>query len=191
MANLRDKLCSSRRKTCSEKQRIRRTEIIRQCLLSRWKAQESYRTSAAKHNIGEKETMLYDQIALESHDYMATKAERMQNSKHCVLSINAEGPQLLRQQRPDYAAAKRECQRLQDEYMAGTKQFYKPVHPSKQMRQNPNQQLEGSEEYDYVIDRTTGWKWYKEQQGNLPHTSSSSSSSWQNSSCQNRNSWWW
>ena len=29
MANLRDKLCSSRRKTCKEKQGIRRTEIIR------------------------------------------------------------------------------------------------------------------------------------------------------------------
>ena len=65
--------------------------------------------------------MLYDQIALENHDYTATKAERIQNSKLWVLSINAEGPQLPRQQRPDYAAAKRECQRLQGEYMSETK----------------------------------------------------------------------
>ena len=62
---------------------------------------------------------------------------------------------------------KRECQRLQDDYMAETKQLYKPSHPSKQMRQNPNQQFEGSEDYDYVVDRKTGWKWYKGQQGNL------------------------
>ena len=70
-------------------------------------------------------------------------------------------------------------------------ELYKPIHSSKQMRQNPNQQFEGSEDYDYVVDRKTGWKWYKEQQGNLPHTSSSSSSSWQNSSWQNWNSWRW
>ena len=152
-------------------------------LLSRWKAQQSYRSSLEEHGIGEKEIMLYDQIALEKHDYTATKAERIQNSKYWVLSINAEGPQLPRQQRPDYAAAKRECQRLQDEYMAETKLLYKPTYPIKQMRQNPNQQFEGSEDYDNVVDRKTGWKWYK-QRGNLPHTSSSSSSSWQNSSWQ-------
>ena len=112
--------------------------------------------------------------------------ERIQDAKHCVISINAEGPQLPRQLRPDYAAAKRECQWLQDEYMAETKQLYRPIHPSKQMRQNPTQQFEGSEDYDHVVGRKTGWKWYKEQQGNLPHTLSSSSSSWQN-----WNSWWW
>ena len=75
--------------------------------LSEWKAQESYRTSLAKRNIGEKEIMLYDQNASENHDYIATKAERIQNSKHWVLSTNAEGPQLPQQQCPDYAAAKR------------------------------------------------------------------------------------
>ena len=67
--------------------------------------------------------MLYDQIALENHDYIATKAERIHNSKHWVLSMNAEGPQLPRQERPDHAAAKRECQRLQDEFLAETLQF--------------------------------------------------------------------
>ena len=92
-------------------------------ILSRWKAQESYRTSAAKHNIGEKEIMLYDQIALGNHDYIATKAERMQNSKHCVLSINAEGPQLPRQQRPDYARSKKRMPATTRRvFLAGTKQ---------------------------------------------------------------------
>ena len=135
-------------------------------ILSSWKAQRSYRSSLEEHGFGEKEIMLYDQIALERYDYTATKAERKQNSKHWVISINPERPQLPRQQRPDYAAAKWECQRLQDVYM----------------RQNPNRQFEGSEDYDYVVDRKTGWTWYqKEQQGNLPLSSSSSSSSLQNS----------
>ena len=65
-------------------------------ILSRWKEQESYRTSLAKHNIGEKEIMLHDQIALDNHDFKATKADRKHNSKHWVLSINAEGPQIPR-----------------------------------------------------------------------------------------------
>ena len=78
----------------------------------------------------------------------------------------------------------RECQRLQDEFMAETKQLCTPIHPSKQRRQNSNQQFEGSEDYDYVVDRKTGWKWYKEQHWDLAQTSSLSSSSWQNSSWQ-------
>ena len=65
------------------------------------------------------------------------------------------------------------------------------VSDYKQMRQNPNQQFEGSEDDDHVVDRKTRRKWYQEQQGNLPHTSSLTSSSWQNSSWKNWNSWWW
>ena len=62
-------------------------------ILSRWKAQESYRTSLAKHNNGEK-IMFYDQIALEKNDFPATKIERIRYSQQWVLSINAEGFQL-------------------------------------------------------------------------------------------------
>ena len=46
----------------------------------------------AEHNIGEKEIMLYDRIALERHDHTATRAERLQNAKHWVLRLNAHGP---------------------------------------------------------------------------------------------------
>ena len=49
--------------------------------------------SLAEHNIGEKEVMLFDRIALERHDYTATKAERLQNAKHCILRLSADGPQ--------------------------------------------------------------------------------------------------
>ena len=59
---------------------------------------------------------------------------------------------------------KRECQRLQDEFLAAKGQLFTPIHASKQGRQNPNQQFQGSEEYDCVVDRKTGWRWYKEQQ---------------------------
>ena len=47
----------------------------------------------AEHNIGEKEVMLFDRIALERHDYTVTKAERLQNAKHWILRLNADGPQ--------------------------------------------------------------------------------------------------
>ena len=48
-------------------------------ILSRWYDQEEYRRSLAEHNNGEKEVMLFDRIALERHDYTATRAERLQN----------------------------------------------------------------------------------------------------------------
>ena len=62
-------------------------------ILSRWYAQEGYRMPSAEHNIGEPEIMHYDRIALERRRYTATKAERIQNTKHWVLCLNADGPQ--------------------------------------------------------------------------------------------------
>ena len=146
MVKLRDRLVleGERHATKNKEEKI-------PTILDRWKAQQSYRSSLKEHDIGEKQIVLYDQIALEKHDYTATKAERIRYSQKWVLSINAEGSQLPRQHRPDYEEAKRGCQGLQDAYMAETKQLHIPVHPSKKRRrQNPNQQFEGSEEYDYV-----------------------------------------
>ena len=159
-------------------------------ILSRWKAQESYRTSLAKHDIGEKEIIPYDQIALERHDSTAARAERHQNSKHWVISINAEGPQTTSTTTPRLCQSKKKNVSARRVY-GGNKPALQTNSSEQTMRENPNQQIEGSEDHDYVVDWTTGWKWYKEQQGNLPHTSSSSSSSWQDSSWQNWNSWWW
>ena len=42
-------------------------------ILSRWQEQEGYRRSLAEHIIGEREIMLRDRIALERHDYSATR----------------------------------------------------------------------------------------------------------------------
>ena len=41
----------------------------RETIVSRCYEQEDYRKSLAEHNIGEKEVMLFDRIALERHDF--------------------------------------------------------------------------------------------------------------------------
>ena len=69
-------------------------------IFSRWYEQEGYRKSLAEHNIGEKEVMLFDRIALERHDCPATKAERLQNAKHWILRLHADGTQKPLRQRP-------------------------------------------------------------------------------------------
>ena len=99
----------------------------------------------------------YDQLALERHDYTATKAERIRYSQKWVLSLNAEGKQPPRQHCPDYEEAKRECQRLEDKHMAETKQLYTPIHPRKQRHQNPNQQFERRQDMTtLLIERQDG-----------------------------------
>ena len=66
-----------------------------------------------------KNIMLNDRNALEKHFYVATRAERIQNSKHWILTQNKGGLQLFNQ-RFDFAQAKRECKRLHDEHLART-----------------------------------------------------------------------
>ena len=116
------------------------------------------------HDIGEQEVIIYDRFALERHDKTATKAERMRYSQNWVLTLSAEGKQPPRQLRPNYEEAKRECQRPQDELIAVKAQLFTPIQAGILRRQNPNQQFKGSEEYDHVVDRKTGWRWYEEQQ---------------------------
>ena len=94
-------------------------------ILSRWYASESYRDSLSEIGWKEKDAMLYDRIALEKHVYVATEAERIQNSKQWVLTLNAEGPQQPLNLRPDFAQATRECKRLHDEHLARTRQDYR------------------------------------------------------------------
>ena len=105
--------------------------------------------------------MLYDRIAVEKHIYTATRAERIQNSKHWILTINAEGgTQQSLNQRPDLVQAKRECKRLHDEHLARTQEEYRAIPRSQQIRQRQGHQFEGNEEYDYVVDPQTGWRFY-------------------------------
>ena len=91
-----------------------------------------------------KNMMLHDRIALEKHVHVATKAERIQNSKHWILTLNAEGPQQPLNQGPDVAQAKRECKRLHDgqEHNKNTEIFL----AVNKLRQRKGQQFEGNEE---------------------------------------------
>ena len=70
--------------------------------------------------------MLYDRIAVEKHIHIGTRAERVQNSKHRILTISAEGgPRPPLNQQPDFVQAKRECKRLHDEHLARTQGEYR------------------------------------------------------------------
>ena len=136
-------------------------------ILSRWYAEKDYRNSLSATEWKEHSIMLYDRIAVEKHLYTATRAERIQNSKHWVLTTNAdEGPQQPLNQRPDFAQAKRECKRLHDEHLAGTQQEYRDIPRSQHIRQRKGHQFEGNEEYDHVF--------HKQSQENLQTTSSGS-----------------
>ena len=62
--------------------------------------------------------MAFDKIALEDHSRVATRSERIQNSKHWILRLNQDGVQQLLYQRLDFAQAKRACKILHDERVA-------------------------------------------------------------------------
>ena len=81
-------------------------------ILSRWYGDESYITSCSAVGRREHHMMLYDRIAVEKHIYIAARAERTQNSKHWILTINAEGPQQPLNQRPDFAQTKKRMQTI-------------------------------------------------------------------------------
>ena len=81
------------------------------------------------------EVMLFDRIALERHDYTATKAERLQNAKHWILRLNADGPQKPLRQRPEFAVALKRCLETQDALLTETQQSLRPIRPEHQQRQ--------------------------------------------------------
>ena len=77
-------------------------------ILSRLYAEEDYRMSLSAIGWKEHYIMLYDRIALEKDIYTATRAERIENSKHWIFTRNADGgTQQSLNQRPDFAQAKR------------------------------------------------------------------------------------
>ena len=148
-------------------------------ILSRWCGEEEYRKSLSAKGWKQHHIILYDGIAVEKHIYIATRAERIQNSKRWIFTINAEE---TLNQRPDFAQAKRECKRLHDEHLARTQEEYRTIPRSPQTRQRKGQQVEGNEEYDYAVDPETGWRFYKGSGGNLQTTSSGSRANLQTAS---------
>ena len=77
--------------------------------------------------------------------------------------------------------------KMQDAHLAEMQQSLRPVHPQHQQRQRQNQQFEGGENFDYYVDRKTGWRYVREPRGNPPAASSSSTSQWPTS--QRQTSW--
>ena len=155
-------------------------------ILSRWFEQEGYQKSLAEHNVGEKEVMLFDRIAFERHDFSATRAERLQNAKHY-----ADGHQKPLRQRPEFAAALRQCFKMQDAHLAETQPSLRPIRPEHQQRQGIDQQFEGGENIDYHVNLKTGWRYHRGPRGNPSAASSSSTSQWPTSQWQTSWSSWY
>ena len=129
---------------------------------ARWYAQEGYRKSLVEPNIGEKEVMFFDRIAFERHDNAATRAERLQIAKHWILRLNADGPLISLRQRPEIAVAFKQCLQMQDAHLVETQHSLRPIRPEHQQRQRQDQHFEGGENFDYCVDRQTGWRCYRE-----------------------------
>ena len=93
------------------------------------------------------------QKCLGNHSHVATKAERLRNSEHWILTLKQEGAQQPLHQRLDFAQAKRECKRLHDEYLARTQQEYRTIPRSQQVRQKRTSVRRNFEEYDCAVVR--------------------------------------
>ena len=59
----------------------------------------------------------------------ATRAERLQNAKHWVLRLNADGHQKPLRQRSELVGAFKQCLKMQDAPLAETEQTLIPIHP--------------------------------------------------------------
>ena len=112
--------------------------------------------SLAEHNVGEKEVMLFDRIALAGHDF------QIRELNGWILHLNADGIQKPLRQRPEFAVALKQCLQMQDAHLAGTQQSLRPIRPEHQQRQRQDQQFEGGENFDFYVDRKTGWRYYRE-----------------------------
>ena len=115
------------------------------------------------------------------------REERTRNEKKW---LNNEGVQGPLNQRPDFVEAKRELKRLHDEHVKETSERNTPIHPIQRTRRRRNQQFEGLEEYNYKVDRWTGWRSYpSKSQGNLRHPTSSSTQRKQHDDRKSNKSW--
>ena len=101
---------------------------------ARWHNDYEYGTSLSE--IAEEQIIEDDKRSLEDHSCVATRSERIQNTKHWVLRLNQDGAQQPPNQR-------HECKRLHDEYVTRT-----PIPRDQQVRQRRGQPFEGIDEYD-------------------------------------------
>ena len=175
----KDRSCFSRRRRCSRKQDSHSTGAIR-----RFSQDGMHKKDTEIHwqcTMLAKKKSCFSIASLFKDDFSATRAERLQNAKHWVLRLNADGHQKPLRQRPEFAYALKQCFEMQDAHLA---------------------QSEGGENFDYYVDRKTGWRYYREREprGNPQAASSSSTSQWPTSQWQtswnswqptSSEKWWW
>ena len=117
--HLKDRSCSTRRIWYLRKQDRINMTTIRQ-ILSRWYARKGYRESLTEYTIDEKEVMLFDRIALERHDYTATRAERLQNVKHWIVRLNTDRSHERLRQRSEFVDTFKKDMKIQDVLLTET-----------------------------------------------------------------------
>ena len=76
-----------------------------------------------------------------------------------------------------FNVALKQCLKMQNAHLTETEQSLVPIRPQHQQRQRQNQQFERGENFDYCVDRETGWWYRREPRGNPPAAFSSSCSS--------------
>ena len=122
-----------------------------------------------------KKIMLYDRIALERHDYTATRTERLQKAKNWVLRLNADGPQKPLRQRQEFADTSTQCLKIQDAHVVETEQTQIPIrrqHQQRQRQKSANQKRRKLR----LLCRSQDWRYFTEPRRNPRGASSSSSS---------------
>ena len=164
--HLKDRSCFSRRRRCLRKQDSQSTGSIRRFSQDgmhkkdteiRWQS-----TILARK--------LFDRIALERHD----KKQLHELNGYITPNIGFFVCMLMVKQ----------CLQMQDAHLAKTQQSLRPIRPEHQQRQREDQQFERRQNFDYFVDRKTGWRYYREPLGNPQAASSSSTSQWPTSQWQ-------
>ena len=124
--------------------------------------------SLADHNIGEKEVTLFDRIALERHDFSATRAERLQNAKHWILRLSADGPK----KKKTSSTATRICRCIETmpEYArcspGGNAAISETDTSRTSTASTTRSAIRRRRNFDYFVDRKTGWWYYREPRRN-------------------------
>ena len=185
--HLKDKWCFSRRRRCLRKQDKRNMGTNRRFS---WDCIHKKNTENRWQS-----TMLANiRIALERHDYTVTWAERLENAKHWTLRLNADGPQKLLRQRPDFAVASKPRRPL------GGNETISETDASRTSTTATTTSAIGRVwKLWFLCWSKIWWRYYREPRGNLslllpPAAFSSSILQWQISrSCQPTYSekWWW
>ena len=102
-----------------------------------------------------------------------TERQTLDSSFECLWAPNGF------RQRPKFAAALKQCLKMQDAHLAETQQSLRPIRPEHQQRQRQDQQFEGGENFGCYVNRKTGWRYYTEPRRNLLAASPSPTSQWQ------------